>query len=279
MSEKEQSKDKFLYHYTKLETLFEKILPSKLLRLGPINTTNDPRETQEWFFEIIRHNESDKMPNMIDNQYYKENLELSIKFSSEIKKGVKLLCFTKDDSKEVSSAFYGCGFQHPRMWAQYADNHRGVCIGFSSDKIINSAKKHLSKNGQFFFDSVEYKDKSRIDMGGPFQIYEHEIRSQGIASAAEQMVMKYYKRYFFRKHVDWLQEQEYRIVLRNNDECEVFLPIENCIEHIIIGCEFPNVYLPVIRKFSDSYGFHVGKLKWFNGLPNLTYFIDDDQVL
>jgi hypothetical protein len=42
-----------LYHYCKLETAIENILPAKQLLLGPLENTNDPKENRTFQFASI----------------------------------------------------------------------------------------------------------------------------------------------------------------------------------------------------------------------------------
>lgn len=44
--------DQYVYHYTRRETAFQHILPSRTIRLGPLSQTNDPRETKSWTFGL-----------------------------------------------------------------------------------------------------------------------------------------------------------------------------------------------------------------------------------
>lgn len=37
-----------LYHYTKLATALEDIVPNQTLKLGPFSSMRDPRESQDW---------------------------------------------------------------------------------------------------------------------------------------------------------------------------------------------------------------------------------------
>jgi len=60
-----------------------------------------------------------------------------------VKKRCKTICFTCDEEDGVGfsiDGIYSRGFCKPRMWAQYADNHSGVCLVFDWVKIGESIR-------------------------------------------------------------------------------------------------------------------------------------------
>ena len=46
----QQDNAQFIYHYTKSSTAIDFILKQKALRLSSFSTTNDPKESKNWFF-------------------------------------------------------------------------------------------------------------------------------------------------------------------------------------------------------------------------------------
>lgn len=88
------------------------------------------------------------------------------------------------------------------MWAHYADNHKGLCIGINVDHYVFSSyfpnNWHLDHHALFKVRKIEYKDDRPI--------------------AADCYLPEYVERAFFTKHSDWKYEKEYRI-LRSIDDC------------------------------------------------------------
>lgn len=72
-----------IYHYCKLDTALEFILPKMELLLNPIVKTNDPRENQDLSFISTYLNS--------DEDFLKEN---SPTVSTQIREGCKVLCFS-----------------------------------------------------------------------------------------------------------------------------------------------------------------------------------------
>lgn len=88
-----------LYHMTDLKTATDFILPEKRMRLSRFDTLNDPFELMS--LRVVGPDARKTLKSVISN------------FVSKL--GV--LCMVKHS-------------RSPLMWAHYADNHRGVCLGF-----------------------------------------------------------------------------------------------------------------------------------------------------
>src|SRR2546423_10786553 len=120
--------ERYLYHYTRHDTALEYILPSLKLKLGIFANVNDPRESKAWFFTLICPTES---PN--NDEFFKLQED-----ATRIVKGTcKVLCLTRDNpiiSRDMPHDVFGRGYAHSRMWAQYAGNHKGVCLILDKEK-------------------------------------------------------------------------------------------------------------------------------------------------
>ena len=125
--------DKYLYHYTSLNRAFEHILHEGKLLLASLKLTNDPRESKDWnwTFRNISHEIDIAIPSV------EELVTVSSEINLKIKRDCKLCCFSIDD--KTKNLYSGRGWGHPRMWAQYADKHKGVCLVFDKDKLIETA--------------------------------------------------------------------------------------------------------------------------------------------
>jgi DUF2971 family protein len=130
-----------LYHYTTLATALEHIIPGRTLRLGPFSSMRDPRESHDWSvtgggYEPAAYTDQDKL----------EDVHRWVEFNrgiNELKSHVKVLSLTHDDPGERDATEFGRGFAHPRLWEQYADDHRGVCLCFDSEKLIDRLTARL----------------------------------------------------------------------------------------------------------------------------------------
>jgi hypothetical protein len=132
----EKAIPQYVCHYTKLETALEHILPEKRLKLSPLGKTNDPRESKPWNlllpFTIGIQGEERKKQGALVTRALDEIRRV-------MKEDWKVLYFTMDhsytDEFDIPRTYTILGYDRPRMWAQYAENHRGVCIQFDGDKL------------------------------------------------------------------------------------------------------------------------------------------------
>lgn len=192
--------DGFLYHFTSAKSLM-KILKNMTLKLSTFENLNDLNEKEIKF--VL--------------QDWLHGLEIK-KF---IAKNCKLISFSQNFQWE--KGFCECGCNHPRMWAQYADNNKGACIVINENKLIKQNRNKL--NSLFWkIENVKYK---------PYMTNESPVESD----KPESFVKENYQTIFFEKHKDWQQEDERRFLCINGSD---FLTINDCIEFICLGNKFEN---------------------------------------
>jgi hypothetical protein len=211
-----------VYHYTKLTTAIEHILPKMSLRTNNLHRMNDPKENQPWSFAGRNIDYQGSYPETysdlthIDHQY---------KLGDEIKASCQILCFVKDNPVN--------GYLNEIMWAHYAENHRGICLEIDLDSFI---QENISILGQFRFEEVLYGEHERL-----FFSWERELsKDQNIV----RFVQARYKDLFLKKSTYWERENEQRIVIF--EQSQKFLSIKNSLSAIYFGLQIPNSYRPSI---------------------------------
>lgn len=232
----------YLNHYTKVDTLI-KILENKSLRLSKFYTTNDPLETLSWRFRL-KDMDSREKRTMYTSTAYRifENC-----ISDYVRERCKFICFNYDDPKtikidnaELSNVLNGK--YKPRMWAQYGDDHKGVCITVDENKFLDNLSHTLDATYEMDSKHIEYisaQDKSHRE--DEYQIDYNDIKdiskSKNIKEDYKEIYeeigheilfnKKYRIAYFFRKQEDWRSENEYRIIVINENKIdkEIFVPI------------------------------------------------------
>ena len=121
----------FLFHYTTAETLIEGILPEGRFELGSFASLNDPRESKDWNFGLgTRLGWDGVTDEFIDN--------VQREATGFLKNNTKVGCFSKNDSRVSgydTDELYLWGCCRPRMWDQYGDEHRGVCLVFNRKRL------------------------------------------------------------------------------------------------------------------------------------------------
>ena len=106
------------------------------------------------------------------------------------------------------------GWARSRMWAQYADNHRGVCLVFDRDETIRDIVAQLDAEGDAANGSVTYEDSAAPDA---FVVDANRVDPTYPLTAVINQMWAYRDQLFFRKARDWETEYEYRFLLRRED--------------------------------------------------------------
>jgi len=133
-------------------------------------------------------------------KFHKEGRKVFIENSyNQIKMGLRIACFTKT-------------YKNPTMWAHYADNHRGICIGYNTldwiDRILMEVRYDNNRKKYNFFDILQYNDEQSFEF---------------IKNIATQKT----------KH--WKYEEELRLIKHG---AEKLGDLHDRIEEITLGCDF-----------------------------------------
>lgn len=191
-------KDGYLYHFTTAESLI-KILSDMTLNASLISRMNDLNECD------IDLN----IPNSIDR----------LKIKKYIQNHIRLISFTKNF---LIGTICQYGYNHPRMWAQYANNNSGACIVIKEINLLN-VNKELLNGLKYRINDVKYENPK----------YDNEFRYIDAMSFVENC----YEQIFFKKNIDWKQEDERRFFCIDGPEK---LSISGCVDYIILGNNYKN---------------------------------------
>ena len=269
----------YVYHYTKFETALEYILPGKKLKLNQLGKTNDPRESKPWDFP---------KPFTLGLQGKAKSKEETLvkRISREVARVMrddwKVLCFSideanigifEDPNKKISRKFpYTIhGYSHPRMWAQYAENHRGVCLQFDREKLEESLQLQFA--GRCYSGEVRYDEGPSIITSFPPlpRNWLSDSSQLGPKGAAVNYVSEHYSFLFLRKHLDWETESEYRWLVYSHNKKDEFVSIDGAIKAVLVGSDFSEVYEPALAKLCESLRISAGRISWSNGNPQVDF--------
>lgn len=264
--------DLFFYHHTRKETALEKLLPSGKLLFSALQGSNDPWEFEKRYFQTVLDTEA-RPQNEGDIPYVLDEVDEYIKTHG------KVLCFSLDDWQKQHQALWRAGFCKPRMWAQYGDNHAGICIATSVGKLDLYCGTKLRRPGVMILKgTVKYQDTIELDQTMNIEMEKIEALENGttgrrvVAKAeyyAQQRFLKHYKT-LFTKHVDWADENEYRYLSWSDTSdalSDTYISLPETIEGIVVGCRFPRPYEKLVESFEKDWEVPVLKLRYFNGRP------------
>lgn len=271
MIEKVTSSDQFIYHYTKASTALEYILKNRTLRFGKYNNTNDPKETKKWEFDLGRNENRD---------LGKYNMrELSRWLSSELKHKTRLTCFSMDSGPLKGNHMqdiFKRGFCKPRMWAQYAENHTGVCLVFHHEKLSKLTNSAFGANNLIISGPVKYVNRSVIrNLNNPddqqYTINVDHLETIGPKAYAEAHLKTHYQRLFFEKMTDWKDEAEWRYVVFTTTEDDLYLDIKDSLAGIMFGENTQEIMIQNIMEQTECWDLKYMGLKWKNCSPWYDY--------
>ena len=240
---------KLLGHYTNLSGL-EGILQKRELRFGLFGRTNDPFENTDPEFEIrISENVTGDSSIFFDD--------------GELRKPFRLLCFSLSDTIDY---FY----KKPRMWAQYADNHRGCCL------ILDKGKFDRTFEALCVCQSKKCRSIVHYDL----QEKEDEVSGAcrdltALVPAAENVDSKkvtdylYDKRrlFLYTKMRDWREEKEYRYCIYSHVQDDIFIDIAGSLQEIILGHKVSSFYQRMLFVWGKEKDIPVSFIFWENGFP------------
>ena len=259
----------YLYHYTSGKIAVEYILRSKLLRFGKYSRTNDPKEAKSWQFDLGSNSGRDL--GHYDMQ------ELSAWLSSELKSRTRLLCFSMDKEPICGDHLrdiFNRGYCKPRMWAQYADRHAGVCLVFNRQRLSDLIKTQVDVGHLVYSGPVAYVDRGIVRSLWRDQQYTIDVDaldSDGRSAYAAKHLLTHWKQLFFEKMTDWRDECEWRYVVFSRSDDDLFVAYGQALEGIVFGEETPQETIRAVIDATADQGVRYLGLKWKNCSPWYDY--------
>jgi hypothetical protein len=255
----------FLFHYTRLSTAVEEILLNWSLRMSPFSQMRDPRESQLLPIEGIVGYVADET-RVRDQLAQFAELDRGAK---DLKDRVKVLAFTQDDARErdEASAVFGRGYAHPRLWEQYAESHRGICLRIDQAELIKTATHNLRHKGELAHDPVTYIDADLAPHAR--EVIMSNFQDRPVAEVLDQHVKTHLHEIFFTKLRDWESEMEYRLILVTDNNEPAYVGIESSLRALVLGERVSDTYLPSIQALCRERDIAIYKVRWPYGRPRL----------
>ncbi len=210
--------DDTIYHYTTSETALLHILKDMKLRLSPRLNSHDPIENAKEFISYSGETDYDIM-------------EIGSVISSELKKA-KQISFCKNKTYDLKQGipmiypFEKYGFAKPRMWDNYGNKYKGVCIALSRNKLEDAIRNTaLFDNND---DDVEYLNYRE------FSTRHQSIIWKDTVTNTFDYYLRHFKNRLFYKHKDYEMENEYRICSLSNEPFD-YIDIKDAIIGLVVS--------------------------------------------
>lgn len=250
---------RYVYHYTTWPTALGAILPTGQIRFGLARYMNDPRESRDWWFSLV------------GDEDVGDIRDITGEASRLLKATTKLVCLTRDDPTYPADDVFGRGYAHAAMWAHYGGGHSGVCLVFEREllseeiRMVASATDH-----RLYAGAVSYEDFASDEINA-FSLLTKRIDQVGLEAAVEEHFHTYHPILFFRKNVDWMDELEYRWLMKGGDPTPVFVRIGASLRGIIVGETFPRSDTDSLKHVASQFEIppHVASCLWTNGYPRI----------
>jgi len=216
-----------LFHYTTVATALKHILANRQLRLGSPTNTNDPFESEPHSVGLTG-----------EAQPVEAMFPLFQLAGRLFRDRCRLACLTRSGPNSWSSApGFGNGFMRARMWAQYADNHAGVCLAFDQSRLVEAAQACERPGVRLYKAPVRYRTEEQREMVLQLPIDQIVDRPEKLASELFPSVVA---GLYFSKAWDWATESEYRLLLEDGVDDFEYLDVSRALTGVFGGWRVPN---------------------------------------
>lgn len=256
------------FHYTTREAAFGGIMAEGRLRLSTYGRMRDPLENQRWRFTFAGNG-----PRPEDDAVLLEQLDEYKVFEEKLNAGVRdlshLLSLTVDvePDPEGEQEPFCRGWARARMWEQYAEQHRGICLAFDKERLEENLmasvpglvvySRKVIYNGRGLLKPII--DRQAIDRPG----FAADYINQNNGSL------------FFTKARDWETEHEYRFVVLARDEAPISVAYGDSLVAVIAGDQMPRWEIPALLAKCQEAGVAARQMKWANWKPGVVPIAPD----
>ncbi|MDY7396875.1 DUF2971 domain-containing protein [Aureibaculum sp. 2210JD6-5] len=265
-------KEDIIYHYTKASTAIDFILHNNQLKFNRAKNSTDPIESKESRRGTV---------SSINGEYDGYKAEELHVFIGDLEKQFNQICFCQNymgedfANENYITNFKGneeiFGFTKFRMWDQYADKFKGVCLAFSKEKILSLNKNKL----EIIDENIKYVTFQELWEKKIGHIQGDHLQNIGKEKYKDQLE-KTVKESFFYKHLDYSGENEYRIgTLFDKNKCSIekiqdefvfdksmMLDISDCIEAIFISSYANDKQKSDLLGYANKLNVKIIEMKW-----------------
>lgn len=229
----------WLAHYTTADAAFGHIVPEKRLRLSPYSRMNDPIENKDLDFLGGWYGAGDDSAVMTR---YTD----AVQRINRLRAGVRIASLTADaPGPEGADDVFRCSWARPRMWHQYADAHRGVCLVFERERFVGVTRAGLNALGSYQSGEVIYTAAGIA--GSRARTLVAVLDGDGDRASAEsiaQFVTENEQDLFFLKTDDWSSEHGFRLLLDVASDEYAFVGYADTLAVVMLGERFPEWQIP-----------------------------------
>lgn len=212
-----------VFHYTSYSVFTEQLMATEKLKFNLLKYTNDPRENKYRHYGVGGFS--------LGNDAYKKSEIVSKKLNEVVLNHSKICCFCRNSSNGINH-----GFAKSRMWSQYGENHKGVCLVFSKVKLLRTIKTQAPSKSLVYGDKVIYSSKG-INLVA-MQINGDELETTTPYDYTYDHINEHYKEIFYKKDIDYRDEREFRVTVIDDSKAPKYFNINDSLIGVILGVDF-----------------------------------------
>lgn len=265
-------RDQCFFHYTTRCAAFEHIIPSRQLRLSPFSQMRDPLEAKLPPVTLITGLGTNSP---LDDQLavMDELNALSARDPDPVRDRTKLLCLTVDRHEPEAAGpptNYGAGWARARMWDQYAEHGKGVCLVFSRPVLTLEVMGRPTQYPRATHQEVRYTptglagtEATVIKVPNNIAAMRETFPDRPLADLLWDVHFGQHKKeLLFTKLQDWESEHEYRFVITADEDGPVFVNVTQSLVGVVVGHDFPAWQRAGVRTLCDTEDLGVSRINW-----------------
>lgn len=244
--------NQLLYKYIKCDENSDKIFIDHTLLFTHPNKFNDPFDCWAYLEEPDFNGLSDIIENSNEDELYKKECRDRIRYYGKKE--------YKESVDNALSKIGVCCFSKNRdnilMWSHYSNNHKGICLQFD-----------ILEDTDFFSTAIPVSYVNRMPL------YNHFSDRKLII---EKIIQP--------KSIDWIYEQEVRIVktnvdIENNEGNQVFKFKPIALRKIIFGCKATQTTIEKYKRLCNVKEFKHVKFSKMEQMTDGTFGLIEKEIL
>jgi hypothetical protein len=173
---------------------------------------------------------------------------------------------TGEPSTRSPDEDYRRGYARPRMWEQYGDNHRGVCLVFDKAELHATVMPQLEALGPHWHGAVTYSNAAiqrGLDHRLPARRQDDPHRRGDIEAALAAHFSEHFGLLLFTKMEDYSDERETRyVVFDGAEEPFVYVDYGTSLRAVVVGESFSEAGMTEARERCEAAGAAIRQLDW-----------------
>ncbi len=258
-----QAKLRPLFHYTSSDVALDHVLPEGRLRLSAPRGMNDPFESEPISVSMIFDDPADADRHFPRAAMFQEASDL-------LRDRCRLSCLTRSGPYDYGPVGFGDGFARARMWAQYAQNHSGVCLALDQRALRDAARKMAAARGLRLYEApITYRSEGGLERPVALPFSRASDDMPGLVADIFPVVVGHL---YFSKAWGWSTETEYRFLMHGDVNEHEYIDVRGALTGVFCGPKFPNARLRdiVSRSPELTQAGRVFQLGWRNGVTQVS---------